>query len=305
MLPITRARSSPALRICLALGLALAAPGAPARAAVGEDPAAAERTGQAPEIDAGFHLLYELKFPEARAQFAVWQHAHPEDPLGDAAEAASYLFEEFYHQGVLSSEFFLDDKRLLGGIAGKADERHRVGFLAANQRAREKAQRGLKSDAKDVGALFALTISTGMQADFTCLIEKRQFESLHLIREAEGYAKRLLALEPDSQDAYLALGAANYIVGCLPSYKRAFLWFGGIHGDKPGGMEQLRLAALHGHYLRPFAKLMLALAALREKQPGVARTELTDLAAEFPQNPLYARELAKLPPRAAGLGSSP
>ena len=53
----------------------------------------------ASELDAGFHLLYELKPEEARAQFAVWQAAHPEDPLGSASEAASYLFEECYRQG--------------------------------------------------------------------------------------------------------------------------------------------------------------------------------------------------------------
>jgi len=60
----------------------------------------------APELDAGFRLLYELKPVEARAQFAVWQASHPEDPLGSASEAASYLFEECYRQGVLTSEFF-------------------------------------------------------------------------------------------------------------------------------------------------------------------------------------------------------
>jgi hypothetical protein len=36
----------------------------------------------ASELDAGFHLLYELKPQEARAQFAVWQAAHPDDAMG-------------------------------------------------------------------------------------------------------------------------------------------------------------------------------------------------------------------------------
>ncbi len=60
-----------------------------------------------PELDTGFHLLYELKPQEARTQFAVWQAAHPEDPLASASEAASFLFEECYRQGVLSSEYLL------------------------------------------------------------------------------------------------------------------------------------------------------------------------------------------------------
>jgi len=249
---------------------------------------------QLPEIDTGFHLLYELKFPEARAQFSAWQKTHPEDPLGHASEAASYLFEEFYWQGVLTSDFFLDDKRLLGGIRGKPDEKRHEAFSTANRRAQELARGHLKTNPQDAGALFALTISTGMQADYASLIEKRQFESLRLIREAERYAKDLLAVAPDSADAYLTLGAANYILGSLPPHKRFFLWFGGIHGDKARGMQQLQMAATRGHWLRPFARMLLALAALREKQVELARTQLRQLTAEFPENALFARELAML-----------
>ena len=131
------------------------------------------RASDRPEIEAGFHLLYELKFSEARAQFSAWQSGHPDDPLGSTSEAASYLFEEFYAQGVLTSEFFLDDKLLLGGATGKGNEARRAAFLAANQRALDLARRQLKSDPQDTEALVTLTLSTGMQADFAGLIEKR------------------------------------------------------------------------------------------------------------------------------------
>ena len=279
-----------AAAICLTVGAATA----PAQA-----PPAREGTGKAPEIEAGFRLLYELKFAEARARFTAWQKAYADDPLGSASEAASYLFEEFYRQGVLTSEFFLDDKRLLGGIAGKPDQARGAAFSDANVRAQAQAWHRLKTNPQDADALFALTISTGMQGDYASLIEKRQLEGLRLVREAEGYAKKLLALAPDAADAYLPLGAGNYIIGCLPAHKRFFLWFGGIRGDKAAGMQQLQMAAARGHYLRPFAKILLALAALREKQVELARREFRELAAEFPENPLFARELAKLEKPAA------
>jgi hypothetical protein len=70
----------------------------------------------APEIDSGFRELYQLRFSEGRDKFAVWQEKHPEDPLGDVSIAASYLFEEFYRQGVLSSSFFLND-----AVSGRID----------------------------------------------------------------------------------------------------------------------------------------------------------------------------------------
>jgi hypothetical protein len=247
-----------------------------------------------PAVETGFRLLYEIRFEEARSQFLAWEAAHPEDPLGHAWEAASYLFEEFYHHGVLTSDFFLDDKRFLGGVESKPNDEYRKAFLAAERAAQDLAKRRLKTNAKDAEALFALTLATGMLADYDSLIDKRQFESLKLIREAEAYAKNLLAVKPDSADAYLALGSANYIIGSLPAHKRFFLWLSGIRGDRQLGMSQLEIAAMQGNYLRPFAKILLALVALREKQVALARNQLEELAAEFPRNPLFAHELALL-----------
>ncbi len=249
---------------------------------------------RASELDAGFHFLYELKFEEARNQFEAWQKSHPEDPLGSASEAASYLFEECYRQGVLTSEFFVDDKRFLGKTPLKPDAKLRAAFFAADKQAQDLAQPQLKANPNDANALFAMTLSVGMQADYASLIDKQQLASLKMTRDADQYAKKLLVVLPDAADAYLGLGMANYIVGSLSELKKFFLGFAGIHGDKKVGIQQLEIVANHGRYLRPFAKILLALAALREKKTEVARKQLTELVAEFPENSLFASELAKL-----------
>lgn len=249
-----------------------------------------------PELEVGFRLLYELKPAEARTQFAARRKTHPEDPLSSAAEAASYLFEEFYRQGILTSEFFLDDARFLGDTPLKADAALRKAFFTAITRAQNLARLRLKANPDDANALLALTISVGMQADYTGIIDKKHLDSLNKIREADKFAKKLLAVAPEGADAYLTLGTANYIIGSLPESKRFFLRFAGIRGDKREGLKQIEIAATRGRYLRPFAKILLALAALREKNPDVARTQLTELVAEFPQNRLFASELAKLQP---------
>jgi hypothetical protein len=248
----------------------------------------------APGLDAGFQLLYELKPSEARAQFAEWQTSHPGDPLGSVSEAASYLFEECYRQGVLTSDFFLDDTRLLGEVAVAPDPAGRAAFFAADQRARDLAQRRLTTNADDVDALFAMTLALGMQADYAALIEKHQLDGLRMIRNAGDYARRLLQVAPDAADAYLVLGAANYVIGSQALHKRLFLRFAGIRGDKREGIRQLEIVAARGRYLRPFAKILLALAALREGQTELARAQLAELVVEFPQNPLFVGELVKL-----------
>jgi len=47
-----------------------------------------------PELSAGFDLLYEQKFAEARQIFASWESSNQENPFGQVAVAVSYLFEE-------------------------------------------------------------------------------------------------------------------------------------------------------------------------------------------------------------------
>lgn len=139
-----------------------------------------------------------------------------------------------------------------------------------------------------------------MRADYAGLIERRQLESLKLIREAERHAATLLSVNPDAADAYVTLGAANYIIGSLPAPKRFLLWFGGVRGDRLRGVMQLQMAAMDGQYLRPFAKILLALVARRENQPELARKLLQELCAEFPTNPLFRRELALLKENSGG-----
>ena len=257
-------------------------------------PQASTEGSRTPELDTGFHFLYELKFAEARAEFAAWQKSHPQDPLGYGSEAASYLFEECYRQGILTSEFFLDDKRFLGKAPLKPDLQLRAAFFTSDKRAQDLALLRLETNPDDANALFAMALGLGMQADYSSLIDRRQFDSLKKIRESDTYSKKLLKVAPDSLDAYLGLGMANYVIGSLPGAKQLFLGFVGVHGDKLKGIEQLEMAAKGGHYLRPFAKILLALTALREKKPEVARDQFRDLAAEFPGNSLFATELARV-----------
>ena len=246
-----------------------------------------------PELAEGFHLLYTLHFPEARQVFQNWASAHPDQPFGQVALAASYLFEELYRQNVLSSDFFLDEKRFLHGIDGKPDPGRMASFLR-RLGARELAKARMRQTPKDSEALFALAMASGMESDADAILEKKQLDGLKRMKEANEFAKQLLVQHPDADDAYVALGAANYIIGSLNPGYRALLWFGGIHGDKKLGMEQLTKTAKAGRYLKPFAKILLALSARREKQNALAQKLLLDAHQEFPANPLFARNTLKL-----------
>ena len=280
------------LRILILLGL-LFWNVAYANAQPAEDSATLPAFTNVPELTSGFRLLYIQKFPEARAAFEAWQAQQPDEPLGQVVIAASYLFEEFYRQGVLTSEFFLNDKKFLHGIEGKPDPERMESFDTAVRNARLLATARLQNNPHDPEALYALTLCAGMESDADMILRKRNLDALKRLKEANAHAKVLLAERPDAQDAYVALGSANYIIGSLSAGFRAMLWFGGIHGDKKLGMEHMGKTVEGGRYLKPFAKIMLALAARREKQDALAQKLLLELTEEFPESPLYPIEYAK------------
>lgn len=245
------------------------------------------------ELASGFHSLYAQNFSEAREKFDTWESQNPEEPFGEVAIAASYLFEELYRQGVLSSDFFLNEKRFLHGIEGKPDPARMKSFQDALDLARKLARKRLTKSVRDPEALFALTLAAGMESNADMMLKKQHVESLKRLKEGNEFAKELLAEQPDANDAYVALGTANYVIGSLSGGARFFLMFGGIHGDKKLGMQQLGKTIDGGRYLQPFAKILLALAARREKQNPVAQKLLLELSQEFPESPLYAAEYAK------------
>ena len=94
-----------------------------------------------PELSAGFDLLYEQRFAEAREAFASWESRNPEEPFGEVTVAACYLFEELSRQGVLypADDFFLNEKRLLRGIDGSPDPGRKNQLHDALARTRELA----------------------------------------------------------------------------------------------------------------------------------------------------------------------
>jgi hypothetical protein len=59
-------------------------------------------------------------------------------------------------------------------------------------------------------------------------------------------------------------------------------------------LADLQTTADHGHYLAPFARILLAIAYVREEDKSRALATLTALRAEFPANPLFAREISRL-----------
>jgi hypothetical protein len=135
--------------------------------------------------------------------------------------------------------------------------------------------------------------------DYMAFIEKHQFRSLTPAERSNSYAQRLLKLDARFYDAYLTAGLSEYLVGSLPFFIRWFVHFDNVSGDKRKGVANLERVAADGHYLRPFAKILLGIIDLREKKYGEAQKLIAELAHDYPGNPLFRTEAAKLNARVA------
>lgn len=245
-------------------------------------------------LDKGYREMYNLEFAAAHNTFRDWKAAHPEDPMGAVSDAAAYLFSEFDRLHILQSEFFTDDSGFKLRVKPSADAAVKQAFLKQLDNCEHLSQTALARNAQDRQAEFARILSLGLRADYLALIEKRYVASLTVMKNARVLAKELLSKDPSYYDAYLAVGVENYMLGIKPAPVRWVLNWAGAQTDKVQGLRELELTAQKGHYLEPFARLLLAVAALRDKEPQKARQLLAGLAQEFPKNELYRRELAQL-----------
>ena len=248
-----------------------------------------------------FNRLYNYDFAAAHAMLDERQRADPADPLPYSVRAAVYMFSEFERLQILETDFFVDDENMVDGQGHrqKPDPEVKRRLFATLDEARARANIILASDPNHRRALLAMVMSAGVAADYVGFVERRQWKGMSLTRETNRYAQRLLALKPPVYDAYMNVGSLEYVVGSLPFFIRWFVRFDKIEGDKRKGIEQLKLVAQHGTYYGPFARILLAVASLRERKLEDARLIVAQLAANFPENPLLKRELDKVTARIA------
>jgi hypothetical protein len=244
-------------------------------------------------IQAGFNSMYNLDFAQAHRNFDAWQHLHPDDPMGPVSHAAAFLFSEFARLGVLETQLFVDDDRFDERSKLSPDPQLKQMFERALDQGDNLAGLELSRQPSDVNAQFARILALGLRSDYAALIDKRDLTAIRYTKQGRVFAEQLLKQKPDDYDAYLAVGVENYLSGIKPAPVRWMLQMGGVETDKHQGIVDLQQTAAHGDLLEPFAKLLLAVAALRDQDIPKACSLLRELSSRYPGNPLYTRELGQ------------
>lgn len=245
-------------------------------------------------LEDGYHSMYDLDFGEAHQIFAAWKEAHPDDPMGPVSNAAAYLFSELERLHVLDSELFVDDDKFKSRQHMVASPETKRAFDDELRKGRQSAERILVRAPDDQNALLADVMAHGLEADYLSLIEHRDMAALGVVKEGRTLAIHLLNVHPDCYDAYLAIGVENYLLSLKPAPVRWILNWSGAQTNKQEGIAKLRLTAEKGFLLKPYARMLLAVAALRDNDRTNAAQMLEGLVREFPHNRLYAAELARI-----------
>jgi hypothetical protein len=257
-------------------------------------PALPASAGPSKGLYAGWLQMYDLKFDEAHQSFAAWKQAYPADSLGPASDAAAYLFSELARLGALESELFVDDSRFKGRAKLRPDPAKNALFVQEIAQAERLADAALQKSGTDPNALFVKSLIFGLRADNAGLIEKQSFAALGYTEQSRVFAQRLMQVDPRASDAYFGPGIENYLLSLKPAPLRVLLRLTGANVDREKGLQELQETATHGHYLEPLAKLLLAVAALRDNHPARARDLLGELHRRFPDNELYTREMERI-----------
>jgi hypothetical protein len=243
-------------------------------------------------LDDGYRDMYNLRFADAHQKFQQWMSAHPTDPMGPVSDAAAYLFSEFERLKVIDVQLFANQDRFDSRGRLTPDPKIRQEFEDRLNQASRLADQALQKNPHDARALYVKTCVSGMRSDYALMIDKKDLAALNYSKEASAYSKQALTADPHMYDAYLASGVENYMLSLKFAPVRWLLNLTGASTSREEGIRLLRLTASQGYYLAPFARMMLAVAALRENHPEQARIILIDLKHEFPLNSLYDRQLA-------------
>jgi hypothetical protein len=165
-----------------------------------------------------YRAMYDLKFSEAFKAADEAKALGQDDPLPFVAEAWVAFFRELNRLHALRSEVFATDDNFHASRNNYVwDSANKKVFDDALAQTEKLAQARLSRDQNDPRALLALALANGLHGDDLGLFTKKDMSALSYVKSATGYAERLLALSPDSYDAYVATGLGKYIIGPLGS----------------------------------------------------------------------------------------
>lgn len=226
---------------------------------------------------------------------------HPTEPAALNHLLSTVLMCELYRMGAMNTGEYSNDS-FVGQSHRPADPKVKERIQQLVDRAETLEEDELKTDPKNVDALYARGVTRAQFSLYTALVERAWFSALRNAVGARHDHERVLELDPNYVDAKLVVGTHNYVMGSLPWSVKAAVSMVGLSGSKEKGLQYLREVADSNGENSVDAKVVLSLFLRREHRWDEARALMNGLAGRYPRNYLFPLEEANLF-RAAGRAS--
>jgi len=241
----------------------------------------------------GWVHFYSSEYDEALRDFETVREARPDDANALNHVLDALIYRELYRYNALdtrlySKQGFINSKQVPidGSIKQRIKELTDQSLALSDKR--------LKSDPKDVQALYSRGVTEGLRSSYQVIVEHAWFSALRNALAARHDHEEVLKMRPDWTDAKTIVGAHNYVVGSLTIPMKAMAGIAGIRGDKAKGLEMLSEAGNAGGETSADARIALALFLRREERFMEAVDVVRSLTRDHPRSFLFALEEANL-----------
>ena len=241
----------------------------------------------------GFDHFYSLEYDQAIRDFQRAWETRPDEPRAINHVLEARLFQQLYRYNALDTRLYTKQRFLTSKQVPVAPATKKQ-LLALADRAMAASDKRLRSNPKDVQALYSRGVTEGLRSTYLTIVEHSFWAALRSAMAARHDHESVLKLQPDFYDAETVVGAHNYVVGSLSFPTKAMAGIAGIHGDKKKGLAMLADAAKSGGETSTDAQVTLALFLRREERYQEALEVVASLRREHPHNFLFALEEGNL-----------
>ncbi|MBZ5534175.1 MAG: hypothetical protein LAO20_22345 [Acidobacteriia bacterium] len=246
-----------------------------------------------PDYDAltrsGFEHFYSLEYDQAIRDFKQALEARSDDAKAMNHLLEAVLFQQLHKYNALDTRLYAKQ----GFVTSKqvpVDAATKKQLMDLADRCMEASEKRLRSNPKDVEALYNRGVTEGMRATYLVIVEHSWFSALRYALSARHDHEEVLRMRPSYSDAKTVVGAHNFVVGSLSLPVRAMAGVAGIRGDRKKGLEMLAEAANAGGETSSDARVALSLFLRREDRLQDSLEVVRSLTRDHPRNFLFALE---------------
>jgi tetratricopeptide (TPR) repeat protein len=255
------------------------------------------------EVNAAFTAAQNLDHEEALAHARQAVALEPNNPRTHRGLASIIWINLLFQRGAMTVDHYLGSISTNPIALPKPDPQLAAEFKGALARSIELAEKRLRQNPTDPGALFDAGAAYGVQAAYVATVEGSITQAFRYARRAFETQSAVLARDPSMAAAGMIVGTYRYLIASQPAYVRMFAFLAGFSGDKEKGIALLEVAS-HDPLSRVDAKTALVLIYSREGRHNEALRLTRELQVEVPRNRLLILEEGSAAIRAGHAGEA-